>query len=153
MRPAVTPLIALVAAAASALPGCRQKPGSGAPAITYGEDACAHCGMVIVDERFACAAAPAGAAPLFYDDPGCLLNALKEGETPTAAPVWAHDADGKQWVPAASAWFVRDENVQTPMGSGIAAYATEAAARAKGTPLSWKQLVARHPRGDDVSAG
>jgi copper chaperone NosL len=139
----VTPRPALALAAALALSACSKENAGGPPKIRYGEDVCADCGMIISDERFAAAVTPPGAAALLYDDIGDLLKARSESAAPASAPAWVHDAESKQWLPAEKAWYVRDEKVMTPMGSGIAAYATEAAAKARGTPLTWAQLTAK----------
>ena len=110
-----------------ALLGCaRVKPGD-LPRLRLGEDACARCGMIVSDERFAAGYVDADGKSIFYDDLGEFLAAA--AERPDLKRVaFVHDAETGRWLPAREAVFVRIEALPTPMGSGYAAFADQAEA-------------------------
>lgn len=77
----------------------------------------------------------------FYDDVGCLA---------AGASVQRPDArvyvrlDGGAMVEAGRAFFARPAGARTPMGSGIVAFRTAAAARAaapSGPPMTWADVM------------
>jgi hypothetical protein len=81
--------------------------------------------MIISDDRNAAEVVSPRDDTRFYDDIGCL-----------ARDPAARDADqrlyvraGGDWLPVDEAWFARPAGLTTPMGHGIAAYGSEAAAR------------------------
>jgi copper chaperone NosL len=102
---------------------------AGAPAIQYGRDRCDACGMIISDARFA-AAARQGARVSRYDDIGCLARHAGRELARGQAQGYVHDAGTEQWLDAGGAAYVRSPAIRTPMGTGVAAYATPDAARA-----------------------
>lgn len=91
------------------------------------------------------AAEIAGGAVRAFDDLGCLLRSMRRGET-VPERVWVHDVESAEWLDAATAHFVRDDGLTTPMGFGIVALANEEAARRSGGPTptvyDWEDLVA-----------
>lgn len=107
------------------------------PIVRVGVDACDRCRMIVSDERYAAARwLPDEVAFARYDDIGCLLADLASGrrrggeggEAPGG--VWVHDHGTGQWIDARTAAYVRAENLETPMASGLAAFAETEAARA-----------------------
>jgi copper chaperone NosL len=126
-------LAAAAAAGAAAAPAAwallpRPVAQIGPPILRYGRDRCDFCGMIISDPRYA-AAARQGPEVWRYDDIGCMLAhagpAIAEGK----AAGFARDAGTEQWLGARVAVYVRSASVQTPMGSGIVAFADAGAAR------------------------
>ncbi|MCC6678740.1 MAG: nitrous oxide reductase accessory protein NosL [Phycisphaerales bacterium] len=134
----------------AALGGCQSTPAAGPPSLRYGRDLCLHCGMVIVDERAAAAFrsdGPAPDQPPVFDDIGCLIDYLAKHNL-TPAEIWVKDYGTKEWIPARSATFILADGIETPMGSGLAAYASADSARAatadlKPETLAYDQLPAR----------
>ena len=145
------------------------------PDIRYGEDVCAECNMIISDPRFAAAYArgrnPRAAVrargdiqsrvrareamqnnaqlqQLAFDDIGdMLLYATKHPEQKIVGS-YVHDYQTEEWLDAADAHFVISSAIATPMGHGIAAFATEENAQAfaletRGEMLTWDALQAR----------
>jgi copper chaperone NosL len=115
----------------------------GPPSIRYGRDRCDACGMIISDPRYA-AAARVGGTVSRYDDIGCLVGRLGGALATGSATAYVHDAGTQEWLEAEHAAFVRSPTIQTPMASGIAAYATrEAAARAHmgAEPMTFETLL------------
>lgn len=127
-------ILAAAAAGAAAAPamwaGLGRAPAeAGPPAIQYGRDRCDACGMIISDARFA-AAARHGARASRYDDIGCLVQHAGHELARGQAQGFVHDAGTEQWLDAHGAAYVRSPAIRTPMGTGVAAYATFDAAQA-----------------------
>jgi copper chaperone NosL len=121
---------------------------SGPEPIVYGRDACAHCRMHLGRPGFAGELRDRHGVLTKYDDVGCLLRAMlaEHREVPGA---WVEDHETAELVPLLTAHFVRGAPGATPMGSGIVAFADEAAARAfaaagGGDPVRLEEL-ARDP--------
>jgi hypothetical protein len=82
--------------------------------------ACARCGMLVGDARFAGQIHTQGGEVLFYDDPGCLPLHAEERRDDLRAH-WFHAQDGERWIPGDEAAFAQGE--ATPMGYGLGARA------------------------------
>lgn len=99
------------------------------PEIRYGEDVCDHCNMLINEPRFAAAYYSEAGETRRFDDIGeMFLYAEEHGEA--VHSFWVHDFHSDDWVEADSATFVHDPDLITPMGWGIAAFASESDAQA-----------------------
>lgn len=143
----------LVLLTAGTVVACRRRGALEPPEIRYGRDVCAECGMIISDPRFAAAAATADGETLIFDDIGDLLS-YRAKHSPQWVAIWVHDYENEQWIRAEEAWYVASAAVRTPMDWGLAAFASEEAARRRqgewgGQVVRWEELVARpleHPR-------
>jgi copper chaperone NosL len=122
------------------------------PTIRYGEDLCAECSMIISDPRFAAGYAYELSAgryeSLAFDDIGDLLVHMTKHPDRKAVAWYVHDYASEEWLDATAAYYVVSETIPTPMGHGIAAHATVAAAEAMaaeqtGVVLEWEALLAR----------
>ncbi len=102
---------------------------SGPQAIAYGREMCSHCRMHISRPGFGGEMRDGNGLLTKYDDIGCLLQAMirLHREVPEA---WVEDHGGAGFVPLLSAFLVRGEGNDTPMGSGVLGFKDEAAARA-----------------------
>lgn len=110
------------------------------PDIHYGEDVCEFCGMIASEERFAAAYLTADGHHHVFDDIGDLVKShLQLQEDVTA--FFVHDHDDKSWIRAETATFVLSEDLATPMLSGLAAFATEAAAQAFATEIGGRTFA------------
>jgi copper chaperone NosL len=130
---------------------CSRAPMTGPPDLRLGREECAECGMLISEERFSTASLvdKGGERLYFYfDDVGCLLD--YERELPGGVTVferYVHDHDTRAWVPAEDASFLlAGATLQTPMGSGIAAFATPDAAHAAADQYGGEVLDLAHLR-------
>jgi copper chaperone NosL len=96
--------------------------------ITFGRDTCARCRMHLSQPGFGGELRDHRGALTTYDDIGCLLLAMvaMRREVPGA---WVEDHAGGGLVPLLSAVLVRGEQIVTPMGFGIVAFADADAAR------------------------
>jgi len=122
----------------AALGAC--SPEQGPPDIALDRTACAHCGMLVSDLRFAAAirVRPNEAAQVF-DDIGCMLRAWHEAGDTSEALAWAMDVDDS-WVPAPEATFVSG-SITTPMGGGIVAFRDRDAAASYAAGVQGAELV------------
>lgn len=136
------------AAGAALLPG--ERPRSGPPALRYGAEQCAYCGMIISDARFASAWREAGGREQHFDDIGCMVNASRRRAPGAGTEWWVHDYSSQSWIAASSATYASSEAIKTPMAYGIAAFtrAEDAAslARSPGSALTWDETLKRVER-------
>jgi len=146
------PVPTAIVAIAFAVLGCARPVEVAPPEVRWGEDACASCGMIVSEERHAASAVVdperGRTEARVYDDIGCLLADEAAGGGRFRGR-WVHDLESASWVGADSSWFVRSPNLQTPMGSSVAAFATREraeafAAREGGDVLDWNGLVGRN---------
>ena len=121
--------------------------GAEGPApIDTKNDACAWCRMSVSDLRFAAQLTAPGHEPKFFDDAGCLRDWLKEPREAAEWTAWLSDHRTKEWVKATDAVLVRDPAVQTPMNSGLVAWASAASrdqdlASKGGTPVAAAEVI------------
>ncbi len=118
---------------AFALPGCRGEAQDGPPSIRYGDSVCIECGMIISDERFATSTVivgDRGNEPLLFDDFNCQMIFEAKHDELRIVNRWCHDHATREWLSMASAWFVKSDQIRTPMASHIAAFATRGQAEA-----------------------
>ena len=97
------------------------------PEIIYGQDVCDECSMIINEERYAASyVTKTGDVRRFDDIGGMLMYDHKHQED--VHFYWVHDLDTKAWANAKEAYFVLSDDLITPMGWGVAAFATQAQA-------------------------
>jgi copper chaperone NosL len=108
-------LMALVTA------GCSAQ-ADGPPAIQVDRSACAHCTMLISDERFAAAYQTSSGEARVFDDIGCLLAAARAESNVEGLRFWFHDATTSEWIRGNDALFVTSSRLKTPMSGGTVAY-------------------------------
>ncbi len=128
--PQDTPRRARAAAAALLgallLAACRG--GEAPPAIAYGAQTCAECAQVIAERRFAAHFRTAGGETRAFDDPGCLLAALRKQDG-NAQAVFFQDFAADGWIAADDVYLVRVPGVDTPRHHGWVAHADFSAAQ------------------------
>lgn len=136
-----------LAAALLGLAACGKPAAEGPPGIHYDRDACARCGMIISEARFASGYVDAQGETVAFDDLGELLAAVA-GDPALAAAAYVHDAQDGRWLRASDAVFVKLlPALTTPMGSGYAAFGSEKEAAA------FARLLGARIDGPPVSAG
>ena len=105
------------------------------PHIYYGEDICEFCGMIVSEERYAAGYITQAGQEHIFDDIGDLVQArLKNPEAATA--IFAHEYDNHTWIKAETAYYIKSDNLPTPMLSGIAAFASAERAQDFATELN-----------------
>jgi copper chaperone NosL len=109
--------------------GCGKPDISRPPHLSFGQEACAFCRMIISDERFAAATVNGAGETLKFDDVGCLIEhdaGLGIPERDTIC--WVRSFDGQGWLNAREATFVRSTRIVSPMNHGLAAFSHARAA-------------------------
>jgi nitrous oxide reductase accessory protein NosL len=127
-----------VAAGLACVSACRRAELSGPPTLRPGRDECAECGMLLAEDRCAGAllvTADGERAHLVFDDIGCMLHYGDEPGRPAAVEAYVRDYGAREWVRSRDAWFVAGgaSMPQTPMGSGIVAFASREGAESMKT--------------------
>jgi copper chaperone NosL len=109
----------------------------GPPDIVVDRTACSHCGMLISEPIYAAAFQQPDADGRVFDDIGCLLGRLRQASTRppddrtdaiAATRFWFRDAAGGGWIAGDRAVFVASPALRTPMGGGVIAFDSQAAA-------------------------
>lgn len=127
------------------LSGCTNRP----KAIAYGSDGCHFCSMAVVDKQHAAQFMTKKGRSYTFDATECMLNHLKEIE-PTEVELYLvndYDAPGET-IDATEATYLISENIPSPMGEYLSAFATLkgaqiAQAENKGTLYTWSELLER----------
>ena len=129
-----------------------------AQSLRVGLDTCPYCNMTILDARYAAQMVTRTGKVFNYDDVGCLLDHLLGYGGPRATPKELYVADfaaserkEARFIPAQQAYFLYSERIRTPMGTGLLAFASQAALEAylrekpqhAGEKLRWSELLAR----------
>jgi copper chaperone NosL len=117
--------------------------------VHWGEESCAHCGMIISDERYAAQLVDRRARTYKFDAIECAAAFVKGGTVASddVHSIWV--ADGPDdWRSVSDAVFVHSENTRSPMGGGYTAHASAAVARqyideVGGVTLTWDEVLAR----------
>lgn len=146
-----SPLRVVAVLAAAVLAACGGGVEGPAPVDTK-NDACAWCRMSVSDLRFAAQLTAPGHEPKLFDDAGCLRDWLKEPRESAPWTAWLSDHRTKEWVKATDAVLVLDPAVQTPMSSGLLAWASASSremdpAGKGGTPVAIGEVIGPFPAG------
>ena len=97
------------------LAGC--DPGPLKPAEpAWSKQACAHCLMLLSDKRTAAQLTLSTGEREYFDDVGCMVSFLAEGQAETKA-LWVRAPNGESWIRAESALFA--SGATTPMDFGF----------------------------------
>jgi copper chaperone NosL len=84
-----------------------------------------------------------------FDDIGDMLHHMQENLALIGAGWWVHDYESEEWIDATTAWYVISEGIKTPMGHGMAAFASQEAAEALaaevgGQVFDWDKVRIEH---------
>lgn len=132
--------LAVILVAAAACSGGPRSPAT----PDAGRDLCAHCRMTVANVAFAAQIVAPGQDPLFFDDIGCLVDYLtRHLRLPPGAIAYVADHQTNEWVPAASALYTRNLQVQTPMGSHLIAHGSIETQRADPAARTGARVTAR----------
>ncbi len=110
------------------------------------EDMCSYCKMVISEKQYAAELIDSDGQVFKFDDIGCLLNFVKQRSiNVSGASVFVMDYDQRQWIKADDAYYVKSQDITTPMNGGIIAFkdqakANEAAGKYRGKLLRFGDL-------------
>jgi copper chaperone NosL len=123
---------------------------TGPEPIHYGKDACDHCRMTIMDPKFGAELVTTKGKVFKYDDVNCMVNhakGLPDGMAGATHLLIADMAAPATLIPVQSAFFLRSDEIRSPMGSRVAAF-SDAEVRDSlmavigGTVIDWHGLKA-----------
>jgi copper chaperone NosL len=124
--------------------------GQEAAPIFWGEDACHYCKMTLVQKGFAAQRVSTTGKVLKYDAIECLLQDEKTAPLRAGERVYVSDWSRPEtpFLSAEEAFFLSGENVASPMGGGLAAFASADSVRAfqeglGGEIMTWPDLANR----------
>lgn len=145
-RQFVAPVAAALALAC--ITGC----GGGPKPIAYGQDECAGCRMTLVDRHFGAEIVTAKGKVFKFDDISCLLRFQSGQKEVSGSSAYVVDFDhAGVLLRAGDAQFLQHDRLRSPMGSGIAAFASESgladthrALNGGGKALRWADLDSTH---------
>ncbi|MFO7259230.1 MAG: nitrous oxide reductase accessory protein NosL [Bacteroidota bacterium] len=117
--------------------------------LQYGVDACHTCKMTLVDRKFGAEIVTKKGKVFKFDDMNCMVNFLNSGEVQdrdVAYRLVVDFATPEKLIPAGDAFYVKSNEIRSPMASGIAAFESEGAMKEqlrawKGIYLTWGELV------------
>lgn len=115
--------------------------------IRYGKDACDHCKMTIVDQKFAAEIVTQKGKSFKFDDVACLVNYLTDSKVSEAnlafLLVSQYNKSG-ELVDASKAVYLTGDGIRSPMMGNTAAFSDAEAARAAQTQYSGTKLRTWH---------
>jgi len=94
------------------------------PVIRFGTDDCDHCRMKIMDNKFGFALVTEKGKVYKFDDMNCIAGFKKDNPSDKYREyVITFDNPGKL-IPASSAYYLQSTEINSPMGSGVAAFSS-----------------------------
>lgn len=98
---------------------CSQEPVE----IHIHSDQCAHCKMMISDERFATQVISPKGKAVTFDAIECMVSWQKEQADTDGYQAWVSDYNkGGSWIKASQAIYVKSEVVSSPMGASLLSF-------------------------------
>jgi copper chaperone NosL len=116
--------------------------------LQFGKDACYTCKMTLMDKKFGAEIVTAKGKIYKFDDVNCMVNFLNsdylEDETLEHKLVVDYTQDGKL-IPAEEAFYLKSDEIRSPMASEVAAFETEKAmlkhkSKLKAIYMAWGEL-------------
>jgi copper chaperone NosL len=117
--------------------------------LQFGKDACHSCKMTLMDKRFGAEIVTTKGKVYKFDDVNCMVNFLNAGELTdrdVKHSLVVDFANPEKLIETRHAFFLRSENIKSPMASHVAAFETEVDFKAnknelKGIYLVWGELI------------
>jgi copper chaperone NosL len=108
--------------------GCKVEP----VALQYGKDHCYTCKMTLTDNKFGAEVVTDKGKIYVFDDTNCMVNFLNSGYLEESEVKFKLIADYTQpgkLVPVEQGFFLKSDEIRSPMNSAIAAFENEASMR------------------------
>jgi copper chaperone NosL len=117
--------------------------------LQYGKDACYVCKMTLMDKKFGAELVTSKGKVYKFDDANCLASFINSDYLAEKTLVHKLIVDYSQpgkLIPAENAFYLKSEEIRSPMASHIAAFEKEAAmlkykSKLKAVPLGWGELI------------
>ena len=119
--------------------------------LQYGKDSCYHCKMTLMDNRFGAEVVSKTGKVFKFDDANCLASFIHSGELKPAdislCLITDFTSPG-ELIDAKTAYYVRSEQIKSPMASNIAAFGDDVSRESlnnewQGENLSWDGVINR----------
>ncbi|MCL4869711.1 MAG: nitrous oxide reductase accessory protein NosL [Anaerolineae bacterium] len=125
------------------------------PEIVYSQDLCDSCGMIIDEPRFAAAYVLTTGEVRKFESIEDMVSYHQQHQDEVHL-FWVHDYESEEWVRADQAYFIQSDYIQSPMGGGLIAAASETHAHRladvwHGTLLTFADLMDGHEAGESHS--
>ena len=100
------------------LGACDQSPKP----ISYGNEACSHCKMQIMDNRFGAQVVTSKGKAIKFDAIECMINYTKGNEINGSKLYVTDYANPGSFIEAKTAHFLKSHKIPSPMGENLSAY-------------------------------
>ena len=130
-------------AVSSGLWSCQTNPEP----IAYGHDECAHCRMMISDQKYGGELITQKGRIYKFDSIECMASYYAGASVPEVQSIWTIDfSNPGMWVKADEAFYLRSKNLPSPMGMFLSSYAVrekaeEMKAQLYGDLLNWQEVL------------
>ncbi|MBL7994942.1 nitrous oxide reductase accessory protein NosL [bacterium] len=127
----------------TSIASCQNNP----EAIDYGYDDCAHCRMVISDQKFGAELITQKGKIYKFDSIECMAFYYRHSEFADVQSLWTIDfSNPGMWVKADGAYYLQSKNLPSPMGMFLSSFANREAAEAmrsqmEGNLLNWQEVM------------
>jgi len=117
--------------------------------LQYGKDACHTCKMTLMDKKFGAEIVTTKGKVYKFDDVNCMINFINSGyledETIEHKLIVDYTQPGKL-IRAEKAYYLKSDEIRSPMASGVAAFETEVTMlkhkpELKAIILDWGELI------------
>ena len=116
--------------------------------LLYGRDACHTCKMTLVDRKFGAELVTEKGKVYKFDDLNCMLTFYHSGYEEASAFKFIQVVDftnPEKLIDAQNAWYLKSEDLRTPMASEVAAFESEESTQVfkkewKAVLLSWGEI-------------
>ena len=116
--------------------------------LQYGKDSCHTCKMTLVDKKFGGELVTAKGKVYKFDDVNCMINFINSGyleDEKLAHKLIVDYSQPEKLIPADQAFYLKSDEIRSPMASEVAAFETEKAmlkykSKLKAIYLSWGEL-------------
>lgn len=114
--------------------------------IKLSVNGCEYCKMKISDGKFGAELITAKGRIYKFDDMHCMINYHKENQGSKVQSFYIHDFNQDNvLIPAETAFYIKDGEINSPMHGNIIAVKTQAeadelAVKLKATPSSWSEI-------------
>lgn len=117
--------------------------------LRYGKDACHLCKMTLMDKKFGGELVTEKGKVYKFDDVNCMVNFINSGylnDESLAHKLIIDYSQPEKLIPAEEAFYLKSDQIRSPMASEVAAFATQKAmekskSKLNGIYLAWAELM------------
>ena len=117
--------------------------------LRYGKDACYLCKMTLMDKKFGAELVTAKGKVYKFDDANCMVNFINSdylADETIVHKLIVDYAQPEKLISAEKAFYLKSDDIRSPMASQVAAFETEEAMlkykpKFKAILLNWRELI------------